>query len=132
MGGDRDKLPTGFQVDKDKVARHRISFTRVGSLFFLHLQLRHSFCCFFFPPSEWSRFEKVGGPYLKVKGGDGLEGPSVKILRILRESFCSGSPSRDWNIWATCQEVRHRVLLESSLLRSDRTEDPREEDATGV
>lgn len=48
MGGDRDKLPTGFQVDKDKVARHRISFTRVGSLFFLHLQLRHSFC-FFFP-----------------------------------------------------------------------------------
>lgn len=49
MGGDRDKLPTGSQVDKDKVARHRASFTRVGSLFFLPLQLRHSFCfCFFF------------------------------------------------------------------------------------
>lgn len=102
MGGDRDKLPTGFQVDKDKVARHRISFTRVGSLFFLHLQLRHSFW-FFFSPSEWSRFEKVGGPYLKVKGGDELEGPSVKILRILREVFVqahrlgtgiSGPPAR--------------------------------------
>ena len=83
MGGDRDKLPMGSPVDKDKVARHRASFSRVGILLFLPLQLRHSFCFVF--PSEWSRSERVSESYWKVKGGGGLEDPSVKILRILRE-----------------------------------------------
>ena len=50
MGGDRDKLPMGSPVDKDKVARHRASFSRVGILLFLPLQLRHLFCFVLFSP----------------------------------------------------------------------------------